>query len=88
MITICDIAIGLKPELNEKESLNGEDFDNLGLPMFGGCQYCGASIAAFNAHPGKNGYLVGSCCATEENTITSFEEWMRGYMADLEEAGH
>lgn len=40
-----------------KPATNGQDFEDAGLPMLGGCEQCGATIAAYNACPSKTGYL-------------------------------
>jgi hypothetical protein len=33
------------------------DFDEAGVSMLGGCEVCGASVAAYNACPSKSGYI-------------------------------
>ena len=53
--------------------INGGEFERLGLPMMGGCQVCGATIACYNSYPAKNGYLVGSCCEQEVDVYESVE---------------
>lgn len=40
-----------------REATTGQDFEQARLPMLGGCEVCGASIAAYNAYPSKSGYL-------------------------------
>ena len=60
-ITVLDVAIA-KGARVENGSISGAEFDRLGLPMFGGCQHCGASIATYNAYPSKTGYLQCSNC--------------------------
>jgi hypothetical protein len=40
-----------------KPAETGQDFQDLGLPMLGGCEVCHASIACYNACPSKTGYL-------------------------------
>lgn len=46
-------------------SISGGEFDKVGLPMLGGCEVCGATVAAYNAAPSKTGYLrcVNGCIA-------------------------
>ena len=63
-ITVAELA---SYRLGRPASTGG-DFEEASLPMMGGCYVCGASIAAYNAHPDRNGFLVGSCCATSEST--------------------
>jgi hypothetical protein len=40
----------------------GQDFEEAGLPMLGGCQGCHASIACYNAYPSKTGFLRCQGC--------------------------
>ena len=59
-ITIYDLAIyrlGLPVDTDE---LSGGQINEAGLPFFGGCCRCGASIAAHNSSPSKAGYLMCS----------------------------
>ena len=74
--TICDVLIHLRPDLAEASAISGAEFEKAGLPMFGGCYVCGAAVSAYNACPGKNGYLVGTCCATPENVYATVEEFL------------
>lgn len=57
MITVMQLAEfrGVKP--TEDGSVNMGQFDDVGLPMLGGCEVCEACIAAYNACPSKSGYL-------------------------------
>jgi hypothetical protein len=59
-ITIYDVALARGAKATPDGGLSGSEFDRLGLPMFGGCQMCGASIAAYNASPSMTGYLMCS----------------------------
>lgn len=72
--TIYDIAIARGARVVDG-AVNGGEFERLGLPMMGGCQVCGATIAAYNSHPARNGYLVGSCCANGFDIFESIEEF-------------
>jgi hypothetical protein len=62
-ITVYDLAVhrlreqGLIAPDGEVESLSGADFDRVGLPMTGGCEVCGASVAAYNSCPSKTGFI-------------------------------
>lgn len=71
--TVFELALIINPELKEKDGLTLGDFDILDLPMMGGCSGCGASIAAFNSHFGKNGYLIGACCFDEASVMDRTE---------------
>jgi hypothetical protein len=78
-ITIFDVAEarGVKP--NKDGSISMGAFEEVGLPMLGGCQGCGASIAAYNAYPTTTGFLsCEDCCnGIGFETVESFEEWSK-----------
>lgn len=73
IITLLDVLIKLEPELEKCDSISEKSFTKYGMPMEGNCCICGESISAFNASPGKNGYIFGKCCATESNTLNMDE---------------
>jgi hypothetical protein len=60
-VSILDVAFarGVK---EVDGTINGAEFERVGLPFMGGCQGCGASIAAYNAYPSKSGYLQCRDC--------------------------
>ena len=62
MITILDLALHRGAKENEDGFISGDAFEEVGLPMIGGCECCGACIGAYNACPSKSGYLR---CANE-----------------------
>lgn len=57
MITVLELAEfrGLKEDANGGVSM--AELARVGLPAFGGCSECEASIAAYNACPARDGYL-------------------------------
>ncbi len=55
-LTILDLAYFIE-NIPEGDGVGGEVFDRLGLPIIGGCQACGATVAAYNACPSTTGYL-------------------------------
>jgi len=57
LITVLDLAKfrGLKEDENGKVSMGA--FDDVGLPMMGGCSICGATVTCYNACPSKSGFL-------------------------------
>lgn len=57
-ITIRDLAIHRGAHQNDG-GINGAEFNRVGLAIMGGCIGCGASLAAYNAYPSKEGYW---CC--------------------------
>lgn len=73
-ITILELAKhrGAK----EKEgSINGAEFHKVGLEFMGGCVVCGATLAAYNGCPSKEGYWVcKNGCSEEVECWDSVEE--------------
>ena len=83
MITVLDVLRarlgGKLPEGPIPMSL----FDDHRLPMLGGCEVCGACIAAYNAAPTRTGYL--RCAGFEEEpgctgelgfrTVAVYDAW-------------
>ena len=55
-VTILELAKHRGAEEVEG-SINGAEFEKVGLPIMGGCEICGATIAAYNACPTRTGYL-------------------------------
>ena len=60
MITILDLAIfrGVKVKEGDTVGVSAGDIEDVGLPFMGGCQRCGACIAAYNAAPTSTGFLM------------------------------
>ncbi len=76
--TILDIAIARGANTDTEGNIHGDEFLRIGLPLMGGCQVCGATIAAYSSYPGTNGFLVGSCCVEQVEvfeTVDAFEKW-------------
>ncbi len=69
-VTIFQLA----QHILKREPRTDQDFEEAKLPMIGGCLECGATIAAFNAHPTKTGYLMGSCCVTKDVGYDTVQE--------------
>jgi hypothetical protein len=59
-ITLLQLAEYRGVEHTQDGGITGGAFMRVGLPMIGGCQRCGATIAAYNASPSKTGYLMCS----------------------------
>ncbi len=57
-----------------REARTEADFQEAGLAMMGGCQSCGASIAAYNAYPSRSGYWRCADCIHEGNGFETCEE--------------
>lgn len=78
-ITVLDVAIAHGAKRDEKGCINGSEFDRLGLPICGGCEICSASIAAYNACPGRYGYLRCKACIAEDGfaSVDAFDKWCK-----------
>jgi len=76
-----DIAFARGVQKDDRGGVNGAEFHRVGLPILGGCAMCGATIAAYNAAPGRNGYLLClNGCVSEETgfpTVEAFEAWAK-----------
>jgi len=53
-----------------RSATNMGDYYDVGLDMLGGCQRCGASIAAYNAYPSKSGYWRCEDCIGDDGYET------------------
>jgi hypothetical protein len=42
------------------------DYQEIGLPVFGGCELCRAAIACDNAYPSRSGYIRCKSCLGKE----------------------
>lgn len=63
VVTILQVAEALGVEENNGQ-ISGGEFLKWDLPIMGGCQGCGATIAAYNAAPTTTGFLrCASDCA-------------------------
>ena len=64
-VTILELAYHRLGITRSPRVLNGADFESVGLQIMGGCERCGASIAAYNAHPSKTGFWRCGMCIGE-----------------------
>ena len=78
----CAVARGAKPD--EDGNITMGDIEDVGLPFFGGCQVCHASIACFNAYPSKTNYLRCRSCIGSLGFATTdeFETWCKQFDHD------
>lgn len=76
-VTILDIAILWGAKADAEGSINGGEFDRLGLPLFAGCQCCHATLAAYNAFPTRNGWISCRECVEDTGfaTVADFDVW-------------
>jgi hypothetical protein len=49
------------------------DIEAVGLPFFGGCERCRATIACYNAYPSKTNYLRCKQCIGDQGFATTDE---------------
>ena len=80
-VTICDVAEARGLKWKEDGTCSIQAIHDLGLPAFGGCEICHASIFALNAHPSKSGYLRCKDCITDDMgfaTVAEFENFEKG----------
>lgn len=67
----------------KREASNGQDYWDAGLDMMGGCQGCGASLAAYNGYPSKSGYWqCHDCIEASGNGWKEVEEAMHDIFAE------
>jgi hypothetical protein len=59
-ITILELAIFRGAVIDSDGGMQGGEIERVGLPFIGGCQRCGACIAAYNASPSQTGYIMCS----------------------------
>jgi hypothetical protein len=78
----CAVARGAKPD--EDGNFTMGDIEAVGLPFFGDCERCQASIACFNAHLSMNNYLRCRNCIGDLGFARTdeFEEWCRQFDHD------
>ena len=73
-ITIFDLALFRLGFPEDEDSLTGEDFEKAGLEVLGGCEVCGASLAAYNACPSKSGFWRCASGCIGDDGWSSVEE--------------
>ncbi len=56
-ITVLQLALYRGAKETETGGITLGAIEDTGLPFFGGCSVCNASIAAYNACPSRSGYL-------------------------------
>lgn len=73
-ITILQLALYRGAGKNDDGSINGGAIEAVGLPFFGGCEVCGASIVAYNACPSRSGSLRCMSGCIEDAGYETVEE--------------
>ena len=86
IVTVFDVAEARGVQMDIKGRVDASEFERVGLPMLGGCQSCGATIAAYNSHPTRSGYLSCSDCVNPLDgfsTAEEFEEFVKQCEAQM-----
>jgi hypothetical protein len=47
------------------EAVRRDEYEEIGLPVFGGCELCHAPLGYFNAHPSRSGYIRCRDCISD-----------------------
>jgi hypothetical protein len=79
-VTILDCAVARGAKADEESgSFTMGDIEAVGLPFFGGCERCHASIACYNAYPSRTNYLRCRSCIGDLGFASTdeFEEWCK-----------
>jgi len=72
-ITLAMWVYHKMPELKAEGGISMKHTENLGIPMFSGCVSCGARLGLAQACIGRDGFIVGTCCASQETVCTSID---------------
>jgi len=70
MLTILDLAKSFGAKGDENGNVSAGEIYKAGFDMIGGCQDCGATIAAYNAYPSRTGYWKCGDCIGEHGFKT------------------
>ncbi len=70
-LTNHDVAVKLGAQPDASGGYPGSAYISRGLPVLGGCEGCGATLAPYNAYPSVSGYLRCSDCIGD----TGFDSW-------------
>ncbi len=88
-ITIMDVALFRGVKESEEGGITLGEFNRVGLHMFGGCQICEESLAAYNMYPSTSGYVRCRACINDHGfpSTKAFEAWC-AYQDALEEVNN
>jgi hypothetical protein len=72
-ISILDYV---KSVAGDKPQYTADDFYRNGVELLGGCERCGATIAAYNAYPATSGFWRCADCIGDDGyeTVTAFRD--------------
>jgi hypothetical protein len=93
-ITILDVAkVRLGRQPGDTSPLTGADFNRVDLQILGGCAWCSATLAAYNAYPTHAGFWSCADCLGDDGfeTVDAFEAFvapqtLEALLADAERA--
>lgn len=76
-ITIMDIALARGVQKDPRGGYSSSEFKRVGLSVMGGCVRCQATLAAYNAYPGRCGYWLCKSCVENDGfeTVDQFEQY-------------
>lgn len=74
-ITVHEVAEARGLNVDHDGASSIDDYAGVGLAMLGGCHVCAASIAAYNAYPGRNGYWHCGDCIEGDGGFETVEEF-------------
>lgn len=85
-VTSLQVAIARGATPQEDGAFTMEAIENVGIPFFGGCACCGASIAAHNEYPSKSGMLKCESCIGDNgfNSVEEFEAFVKSRHDEME----
>ena len=72
-ITIHELAIFRGMRDDGTGQFSGGDYADVGLAIMGGCERCGATLAAYNAHPTRTGFWRCGDCVGPHGYATAAE---------------
>lgn len=74
-ITMLEVvAQVLGRDLEIESEFSAGDFEQAGRPMLGGCQSCGATIAAYNMFPTRTGFTSCADCLLDGQGFETVED--------------
>lgn len=73
-ITVLELAIHLGAKEDSEGGVSFAEIQRVGLSAMGGCEVCGATIAAYNASPCKTGFLRCTSSCTNGHGYETVEE--------------
>lgn len=54
---------------DDRESIDAGSVERAGLPFMSGCEVCFASLACYNAHPSRSGFIRCRDCIADDGWV-------------------